>query len=137
MRLREQKEGGGGKNVGYQSVGCRGTHVVRWLMLMCTQGPGRPASTDTASTPTTPMLDYLSTFICCNTCWTRHQATVCSAHKVVKTCKLYSYYGLKWWLLNIEIFPVVVAEGCGVLMLCLEWSRGRPHLLPPPGRPES
>ena len=37
MRLREQKEGGEGKSVGYQSIGCRGSHVVRWLMLMCTQ----------------------------------------------------------------------------------------------------
>ena len=50
------------------------------VMLMCTQGPGRPASTDAAPQPDQWMVDYRSTFICCNTCWTRHTAIQPALH---------------------------------------------------------
>ena len=107
-------------------------------MLMCTQGPGRPASTDAAPQPDQWMVDYRSTFICCNTCWTRHTAIQPALHtRLLRAVNCIVIMASSGGWLNIEIFPVVVAEGCGVVMLCLEWSRGLPHLLPPPGRAES
>ena len=53
-------------------VSYRDTHVLSWLMLMCTQlhPAGQAVSCATA---TTAMVDNLPTF-----CWTRPQSTVCT-----------------------------------------------------------